>query len=125
MGRQAVQNAVLKVGEGEQYAGMLRFQNSIHVDKGYIYRNTRINSTRKMILTGEARHGARDHSNKVAESVVVRLRPRKSESTLSIPGQSGEFSLRNCPDRPWELSNFLSVEKGTLSPAGKLAKTCN
>lgn len=55
MGRQAVQNAVLKVEEGEQYVGMLRFQNTIHVDKGYIYRNTRINSTRKMILTGRGK----------------------------------------------------------------------
>jgi len=109
MGRQAVQNAVLKVGESEQYTGMLRFQNTIHVDKGYIYRNTSINSTRKMILTGEARHGARDQSNKVAESVVVRLRRRKSESTRSIPGQSGEFSFQNGPDRPWELSKFLPV----------------
>jgi hypothetical protein len=125
MGRQAVQNAVLKVGEGEQYAGMLRFQNSSHVDKGYIYRNTRINSTWKMILTGEARHGASDKSKKVPESVVARLRSRKSESTRSIPGQSGEFSLRNCPDRPWELRNLLPVAKGNSCPDGKLTKTCN
>lgn len=125
MGRQAVQNAVLKVGEGEQYAGMLRFQNAIHVDKGYIYRNTRINSTWKMILTGEVRHAARDQSNTVAESVVARLRPRKSESTRSIPGQSGQFSLRNCPDRPWELSSLLPVTNRNSRPAGKLTKTCN
>lgn len=93
MGRQAVQNAVLKAGEGEHYTGMHRFQNTIHVDKGYIYRNRRINSTRKIILTGHARHGAGDQSNKVAESVVARFRPRKSESTCSIPGQSGQFSI--------------------------------
>jgi len=105
MGRQAVQNAVLKVGEGEQYAGMLRFQNNTHVDKGYIYRNTRINSTRKMILTGEARYGARDQSNKVAESVVVRLRPRKSESTRSIPGRSGEFLFKIVQTGP---GNYLT-----------------
>ena len=51
MGRQSVQNAVLKGGDG----GMLRFQTILHVDKGYIYRNTRINSSRKIIPTREAR----------------------------------------------------------------------
>jgi len=116
MGRQAVQNAVLKVGESEHYAGMLRFQNTIHVDKGYIYRNRRINLTRKIILTGEARHGASDQSNKVAESVVAGLRSRKSESTCSIPGQSGQFSTRNCPERPWERPNLLPVAKGNSFP---------
>ena len=112
MGRQAVQ----RHGEGEQYAGMLRFQNCLHVDKGYIYRNSRINSTWKMILNGETGHGVCDQSDKVAESVVVRLRPRKLESTRSIPGQSGEFSLRNCPECPWELPNLHPVAKGNSFP---------
>jgi len=62
---------------------------------------------------------------KVAEPVVARLRPRKSENTLSIPGQSGQYSLRNCPDRPWELPSLLPVAKGNSCPAGKLTETCN
>jgi hypothetical protein len=96
---------------------MLRFHNSLHVDKGYIYRrNTRINVTRKIILTGEAQHGAGDKPNQVAESVVARLRPRRSESQFSIPAQSGEISHRNCPDRPWELPNLLHIAKGKFFP---------
>ena len=123
MGRQAVQNAVLKVGEGvSNTLECFDFITPYTWIKDISTVVTRINVTRKIILTGEAQHGAGDKPNQVAESVVARLRPRRSESQFSIPGQSGEISHRNCPDRPWELPNLLHIAKGKFFRGWQIGK---